>query len=201
VVRFLPFLISLGLSLYALFSCIQTRDEDVPYLPKLVWIVLIVLVPFVGPLAWLLVSRTPGLRPQRAPVGGRPGRGRVIRPVAPDDDPDFLASLERHRDPRLSDPRVTRRSGKPTKPVKDSGKEGGKAKESGANESGAKDSGAKDSGNVQDAGQIKDAGKTEDAEKAADVDKADEVAPEDKAAEAESPADDGKPKPDDGSLS
>ena len=42
MVRFLPFLISLVLSVYALFSCIQTRDEDVPYLPKLVWIILIV---------------------------------------------------------------------------------------------------------------------------------------------------------------
>ena len=98
MVRFLPFLISLALSVYALFSCIQTPDEDVPHLPKLVWIVLIVFVPFVGPIVWLLMLRTQlgqrdsVVRPPKPPA----------RPVAPDDDPDFLASLERYRDPRTT---------------------------------------------------------------------------------------------------
>jgi hypothetical protein len=99
VVRFLPFLISLVLSVYALFSCIQTRDEDVPYLPKLVWIVLIVFVPFVGPIVWLLMSRTEAVRRERAAV---PKAKPTGRPVAPDDDPDFLASLDRYRDPRTT---------------------------------------------------------------------------------------------------
>ena len=98
MVRFLPFLISLVLSVYALFSCIQTRDKDVPYLPKLVWIVLIVFVPFVGPIVWLLASRTEGVRRERNPRSVKP----TARPVAPDDDPDFLASLERYRDPRTT---------------------------------------------------------------------------------------------------
>lgn len=94
--RYLPFLISLALTVYALFSCIQTRSEDVPYLPKLVWLVLIVFVPFAGPIVWLLMSRNAG-RPER-PVRRAPASGR---PVAPDDDPDFLATLERYRDPRM----------------------------------------------------------------------------------------------------
>jgi phospholipase D-like protein len=98
VVRFLPFLISLALSVYALFSCIQTPDEDVPHLPKLVWIVLIVFVPFVGPIVWLLMLRTQS--GQRDAVV-RPPKP-TERPVAPDDDPDFLASLERYRDPRTT---------------------------------------------------------------------------------------------------
>jgi hypothetical protein len=100
VVRTLPFLISLVLSVYALFSCIQTRDEDVPHLPKLVWIVLIVFVPFVGPITWLLLSRRAAAASERRPA--RPaGTKPPARPVAPDDDPDFLASLERFRDPRM----------------------------------------------------------------------------------------------------
>ncbi len=94
--RYLPFLISLALTVYALFSCIQTRTEDVPYLPKLVWLVLIVFVPFAGPIVWLLMSRNAG-RSER-PVRRTPAAGR---PVAPDDDPDFLATLERYRDPRM----------------------------------------------------------------------------------------------------
>jgi hypothetical protein len=99
VVRFLPFLISLVLSVYALFSCIQTPDEDVPHLPKLVWIVLIVFVPFVGPIVWLLMARTQGGGGREAVV--RPSRP-AGRPPAPDDDPDFLKSLDRYRDPRTT---------------------------------------------------------------------------------------------------
>ena len=99
MVRFLPFLISLVLSVYALFSCIQTPDEDVPHLPKLVWIVLIVFVPFVGPIVWLLMSRTQGGGGREAVV--RPSQP-VSRPLAPDDDPDFLKSLDRYRDPRTT---------------------------------------------------------------------------------------------------
>ncbi|ADB31701.1 hypothetical protein Kfla_2633 [Kribbella flavida DSM 17836] len=99
MVRYLPFLISLVLTVYALFSCIQTRNEDVPYLPKLVWLVLIVFVPFAGPITWLLMARNAG-RPQR-PVRQA---SSPARPVAPDDDPDFLASLERFRDPRVGGP-------------------------------------------------------------------------------------------------
>lgn len=99
MVRFLPFLISLVLSVYALFSCIQTPDEDVPHLPKLVWIVLIVFVPFVGPIVWLLMSRTQG-GPQEAVV--RRPSPPVSRSLAPDDDPDFLKSLDRYRDPRTT---------------------------------------------------------------------------------------------------
>jgi hypothetical protein len=98
VVRFLPFLISLALSVYALFSCIQTPDEDVPHLPKLVWIVLIVFVPFVGPIVWLLMLRARLGRRDRVVRPPKP----TARPVAPDDDPDFLKSLDRYRDPRTT---------------------------------------------------------------------------------------------------
>jgi hypothetical protein len=98
VVRFLPFLISLVLSVYALFSCIQTPDEDVPYLPKLVWIVLIVFVPFVGPIVWLIMYRMQVARREAVVRPPKPS----ARPVAPDDDPDFLASLDRYRDPRTT---------------------------------------------------------------------------------------------------
>ena len=75
MVRFLPFLISLVLTVYALFSCIQTPDEDVPHLPKLLWIVLIVFVPFAGPIVWLLVSRAQDSRQETV----------VRRPASPAD--------------------------------------------------------------------------------------------------------------------
>ena len=128
MVRFLPFLISLVLSVYALFSCIQTPDEDVPYLPKLVWIVLIVFVPFVGPIVWLITYRMQLARRESVVRPPKPS----ARPVAPDDDPDFLASLDRYRDPRTTvkppetpkpDPEpepADESEGKPTAPDTDS---------------------------------------------------------------------------------
>ena len=100
MVRFLPFLISLALTVYALFSCIQTPDEDVPHLPKLLWIVLIVFVPFAGPIVWLLMSRAQVDRQET--VVRRPAAPPAPRPMAPDDDPDFLKSLDRYRDPRTT---------------------------------------------------------------------------------------------------
>ena len=116
VVRFLPFLISLVLTVYALFSCIQTRDKDVPYLPKLVWIVLIVFVPFVGPIVWLLMVRTQAGRRDSAVRPPKPS----TRPVAPDDDPDFLRTLDRYRDPRTDlKPPEDERHQDPPKPPQD----------------------------------------------------------------------------------
>lgn len=132
MVRILPFLISLVLSIYALFSCIQTRDEDVPHLPKLFWIVLIVLVPFVGPITWILMSRA-HLRQQQVPGrAAHPSAGPrrpAPRSVAPDDDPEFLAWLAKNR------PATDRPTDRPGgKAGSDDGKRGkpGKTGQSGA---------------------------------------------------------------------
>lgn len=120
MVRFLPFLISLVLTVYALFSCIQTPDEDVPHLPKLLWIVLIVFVPFAGPIVWLLMSRA-HLNRQESVVRREPSKPPA-RPSAPDDDPDFLKSLDRYRDPRTTakppEPEVPADEPKPPKQPK-----------------------------------------------------------------------------------
>jgi hypothetical protein len=92
------------LAVYALVDLVQTRDEDVQGLPKLVWVLLIVLVWVVGPVAWLLAgsrSRTlPGLLPRGDGPRGTPGR----RTTAPDDDPDFLRGLNRPRPPEDDEP-------------------------------------------------------------------------------------------------
>jgi len=103
MVRYLPFLLEIALLLYTLIDCIQTDERRVRNLPKLLWTVIIVLVPFVGPIAWLLGGRPPrekaGAWPLRPPA---PGEKR--RPIAPDDDPEFLAGLGKHKtDPARDD--------------------------------------------------------------------------------------------------
>jgi Phospholipase_D-nuclease N-terminal len=91
VIRALPLLLSLALTIWCLIDCIQTPSRDVRYLPKIGWIVVIVLFWVIGSIAWLLAGR-----PRQEPSGGTQG-GRRPRPLAPDDDPDFLRRLDWER--------------------------------------------------------------------------------------------------------
>lgn len=106
--RYLPFVLLLALVVYALVDCVRHEDTGMPVgLPKAIWVVLIIVFPGAGALAWLVVSRAnrqvgrtarPG---QPSSSGGFPSRPTARRPaprpVAPDDDPEFLASLDRPR--------------------------------------------------------------------------------------------------------
>lgn len=104
--RGLPLLLELGLLVYALVDCIQTPGGAQRNLPKWAWIVLILVLPLVGSIAWLVAGR-PDRRGQDVPwpatgTAGYPEyerpRGRGRRSVAPDDDPDFLAGLAAQRE-------------------------------------------------------------------------------------------------------
>jgi hypothetical protein len=82
--------LSIALTVFALADCVQTQDEKVRGVPKWAWIVLIVLLPWVGPITWLFVGR------ERAWGSGPAGGSRPRRqgPLAPDEDPDFLRRLD-----------------------------------------------------------------------------------------------------------
>lgn len=89
ILFFVAYLVSMA---SALIDCLSVeRPEEIRYLPRGVW-VLIILVPF-GAIAWFAAGRPE--KPLRAagPVAPPPvERGRS---VAPDDDPEFLASLHK----------------------------------------------------------------------------------------------------------
>lgn len=91
MLRAIPAILSIAIAIFALADCVQTEDERVRGLPKWAWIVLIVLIPWVGPITWLIVGkdRTGG-------AGRGPGRGAPRRsgPMAPDEDPEFLRKLD-----------------------------------------------------------------------------------------------------------
>ena len=78
-------LLSLALTIYALVDCVQTPDDRVQHLPKLFWIVLVILIPWVGPAVWLIAGRQ-----RSAPPNRRTGRQG---PKGPEDDPEFLRGL------------------------------------------------------------------------------------------------------------
>ncbi len=87
--RVLLVLIPLALAIYTLIDAIQTEDSRVQFLPKVVWILLILLsAPTgIGAVAWLVTGR------KRGAQNGRPRPNRPSAPRGPDDDPDFLRNL------------------------------------------------------------------------------------------------------------
>lgn len=140
MLRALPFIIGIVLIVYCLVELVQSPRDQVRALPRGAWAAVICLLPFVGPILWLIGGRpvppdfpAPTARPgagqprstgstggQRGagtgrsptasgqagtghrggPGSGHPGRSRsgARAPLAPDDDPEFLAELGRkHR--------------------------------------------------------------------------------------------------------
>ncbi|MCU1587154.1 MAG: hypothetical protein JWN31_647 [Frankiales bacterium] len=91
-------LIGLCLLVYCVLNVITTPSEQCRNLPKLVWLVLVIVFPLVGGIAWLVAGRpqSPGRSlPYKGNTGippeyDRPGRASAQNP---DDDAAFLADL------------------------------------------------------------------------------------------------------------
>ncbi|MFD5143678.1 PLD nuclease N-terminal domain-containing protein [Streptomyces sp. NPDC058401] len=92
MLRYLPFLLIIALTIYTFIDCLNTPEEEVKHLPKVVWVLIILLFSIVGPVVWLFAGK------KRVPGGaGRTRQGRRTW-VAPDDNPEFLKSLREERD-------------------------------------------------------------------------------------------------------
>jgi heme A synthase len=95
MLRYLPFLLLLAVWIYAFIDCLNTPEQEVRKLPKVAWVLIILLFGQVllGPVAWFLAGR-----PRRnVPYGAEAPQER--RWVAPDDNPDFLDSLKKKPGP------------------------------------------------------------------------------------------------------
>jgi hypothetical protein len=105
--RLIPllFLVEVALVAVALISCLSAEDDEIRTVPRFGWVLIILFFPLVGAVAWFAAGRpvpanavTPqlgtglgtGFRAAARTERPRPHR----RPVAPDDDPDFLRSLD-----------------------------------------------------------------------------------------------------------
>ncbi len=82
--RVLPVIIIGLLMIYCLVEVGQSDGDSVRLMPRWLWAVAIIVFPGIGALAWLFFGRPRG--------DGKPPR-RPSRPIAPDDDPDFLRKL------------------------------------------------------------------------------------------------------------
>jgi Phospholipase_D-nuclease N-terminal len=102
----LPALAYIGLVVYSLIDCLQTPAEQLRRLGHGGWIMVMVLLPVLGALAWLLLG-TPRTQRRHARAGAGPAdgvtgygwteEGLAQRPIGPDDDPEFLAGLGQAR--------------------------------------------------------------------------------------------------------
>jgi hypothetical protein len=119
--RLFPVILLVAVIVYAFIDCVRTPGDRMPAgIPKLLWLVLIVVFPGLGALAWIVISRIAraeasrqtGSRPRPGLWSAEPTRGTPLRngPVAPDDDPEFLARLEAERRRAERERRARRRA-------------------------------------------------------------------------------------------
>lgn len=89
--RLILVLAYVALTVYAIADVANTPESRSKGLPKIGWIFVIVFVPFLGAFLWLLLGKG-NISGPRSPRKSR-ARGPQ-HPLAPDDDPAFLAKLE-----------------------------------------------------------------------------------------------------------
>lgn len=90
-------LLILAAMVYGIVDCAQSDERTRRNIPLWVWVALMILLPVIGTVIWLVVSRL-----------GTPGpEVRQSRPVAPDDDPEFLRELERRTRRENNEPGAT----------------------------------------------------------------------------------------------
>lgn len=98
--RNLAVLLVLGLTVYCVIDVVRSTADERLGVHRALWVLLILVVPLLGPLAWLAV------RWSRGSAGGADPSSRYRPATGPDDDPDFLSRLDderRRTDPGTSD--------------------------------------------------------------------------------------------------
>lgn len=95
MLRALMYILPLALTIYAFIDCLNTPEEETKHLPKVVWVIIILLFWIVGPIVWFAAGKQ-----RRAAARGAAGAGGW---VAPDDNPEFLKSLREERTERKKD--------------------------------------------------------------------------------------------------
>ena len=71
---------ALVLDVFAIVDLVVIDKSRVRAFPKIFWVIIVVIIPFIGALLWFTVGRD----------WGRKHQSKV---VAPDDDPEFLRSI------------------------------------------------------------------------------------------------------------
>src|SRR5690242_14039529 len=106
----LLFALEIVLAVLALISCLSAYEGQVRVLPKAVWVIIILLVPWVGSILYFSFGR-PQPEARTSTDTWRPGPGLPEpdrpRQLPPDDDPAFLKTIDAQT--RRSDEELLRR--------------------------------------------------------------------------------------------
>lgn len=89
-------LADLAVLVVALIDCLSVPTAEIRALPRLLWVVIIVLFTPIGGVAWFVAGRPVGAAVPDEAISGHPA-GSALRSTgsrAPDDDPAFLRSLD-----------------------------------------------------------------------------------------------------------
>jgi hypothetical protein len=101
-----------GLWVFCVLDAVTTPESEVRNLPKIGWIVIVLLFPLLGSAAWLIAgrpqARTTADLPYKGNTGGRapwpatrtagfPEYERPREQPGPDDDPEFLSRLRHEK--------------------------------------------------------------------------------------------------------
>ncbi len=94
MLRVLPEIVGLVLVVWALVDAITSDESQVQHLPKVLWVILILLFPIVGALVWLVAGKNRVPSHGRGPRDWSTGQAQYgTGSRAPDDDPHFLERL------------------------------------------------------------------------------------------------------------
>jgi len=110
--------ISVGLTVWCLVESISSDESRVRRLPKPVWILLVLFLPFVGPIAWLLAGR-PSVAVERAAAAAafaefeRPGRLDPSDPNDPATDAAYRNLLRQRAEEQRRRYEQNQKSGEP----------------------------------------------------------------------------------------
>ena len=89
LVRYLPFLVAAAVLNYTVVDIALIDPSRVKGLPKIVWVIIVLVMPIIGAVLWFLLGR------ERLSERGGTNGGVRRGPRAPDDDPEFLRKLGR----------------------------------------------------------------------------------------------------------
>lgn len=129
--RILPIVLAFALAIYAIADCARTPSDKLPgRVPKPLWIILIIALPWIGPIAWIVSSRVTQAEERGGRLSAtvwsseeglplftrRPSTDETQR--APDDDDDFLFALEAqlYRERKERERRAAEADGEADKP-------------------------------------------------------------------------------------
>src|SRR3954470_8485549 len=86
VIRLVPFVVEFALLIFCILDVIQSPEIDIRNLPKWTWIILILIIPLVGCIAWLVAGRPVQPKGQGWRYGnGFPEQGRPRKSEAEHD--------------------------------------------------------------------------------------------------------------------